>query len=335
MNTPEPPVPADLDLRDLPYLPLDTRRLRDSALAATQDAEGFRAAVLLWCAAWHQVPAASLPDDDAQLAHLAGFGRDLRSWKRVRQTALHGFVLCADQRWYHPVVAEKAIEAGDRRDQFRARRTRDADRLRAWRTAKQEQAGQPDSTGTPSQPDGNNAETSTGNAGETPSGNAGETRFNDVSSHDETPVKPVVSVSVSVSKEARFARRARAHVREGEPAAGTMWRTLHDAGIRAGTEDPRLIAWTELGVTEATVLAAIALARERKPEPARIPLGYLDPIVRDLAQGHAHDQSDRRGQPGRTSRCASAADAAAADRQRFEQRRRNGTPVDGVAQRVD
>ncbi|MBX3653221.1 MAG: DUF1376 domain-containing protein [Ramlibacter sp.] len=102
---------ADCDLRDFPFMPLDVVRLRDSDLAATESADAFRAAVLLWCASWHQVPAASLPDDDRVLANLAGYGRVVREWQKVREGSLRGWVLCSDNRLYHPVVADKAREA--------------------------------------------------------------------------------------------------------------------------------------------------------------------------------------------------------------------------------
>ncbi|MCR6734461.1 MAG: YdaU family protein [Afipia sp.] len=111
----EPLTPPELDLRDFPYMPLDVVRLRDSDLAVVASGEEFRTAVLLWCASWHQVPAASLPSDDRLLASLAGFGRDLKGWKAVREAALRGFVKCDDGRLYHPVIAEKAIEAGTKR----------------------------------------------------------------------------------------------------------------------------------------------------------------------------------------------------------------------------
>ncbi len=110
-----PLVPADVDLRDFPFMPLDVIRLRDSDLAALASAEEFRCAVLLWCASWHQVPAASLPDDDVVLASLAGLGRDIRQWRKLKAAALRGFIKCDDGRLYHPVVAEKAREAGRRR----------------------------------------------------------------------------------------------------------------------------------------------------------------------------------------------------------------------------
>lgn len=108
---PEPLTPPECDLRDFSWMPLDVIRLRDSSLSARATGEEFRAAVLLWCASWHQSPAASLPSDDIELAALCGFGRALSEWERVRDGALRGWVQCADGRLYHPIVAEKAREA--------------------------------------------------------------------------------------------------------------------------------------------------------------------------------------------------------------------------------
>jgi len=107
----EPLTPKDCDLRDFPFLQLDVVRLRDSDLAAMHSPEECWAAVLLWCASWHQVPAASLPDNDMVLSNLAGYGRVVKEWQRVREGAMHGWVLCSDGRWYHPVIAEKANKA--------------------------------------------------------------------------------------------------------------------------------------------------------------------------------------------------------------------------------
>lgn len=108
---PEPLVPEDADLRDFAFMPLDVARLRDSDLAALEEPEACWAAVLLWCASWHQIPAGSLPDDDRVLSNFAGYGRVVKEWQRVKAGAMRGWVLCADGRWYHPVVAEKARES--------------------------------------------------------------------------------------------------------------------------------------------------------------------------------------------------------------------------------
>lgn len=107
-----PPVPADVDLRDYPAMLLDVVRLRDSELAGHPDGNCFRDNVLSWCVAWHQQPAGSLPDDDVSLAKLLGYGRDIKGWKKARaKGSLRGWIKCSDGRLYHPVVAEKAIEA--------------------------------------------------------------------------------------------------------------------------------------------------------------------------------------------------------------------------------
>jgi len=108
---PDPLTPQGCDLSDFQYMELDVRRLRDSRFSASVDGEAFRAGILLWCAAWHQIPAASLPDDDVELANLAGYGRVIKEWKKVRSEALHGFVKCSDGRLYHKVIAEKALSA--------------------------------------------------------------------------------------------------------------------------------------------------------------------------------------------------------------------------------
>ncbi len=109
-----PLVGPNVDLRDFAFMPLDVARLRDSELTANETPEACWAAVLLWAASWHQVPAASVPNDDKWLARAAGYsarGKVDPAWKRVRDGALHGFVECSDGRLYHAVVAEKALDA--------------------------------------------------------------------------------------------------------------------------------------------------------------------------------------------------------------------------------
>jgi hypothetical protein len=110
MTNPAPLVPADVDLRDFGFMPLDVLRLRDSDLMALSTGDEFKAAVSLWCVAWHQVPAASLPNDDRLLARYSGA---VPLWKKVREGALRGFVECSDGRLYHSTIAEKARESWD------------------------------------------------------------------------------------------------------------------------------------------------------------------------------------------------------------------------------
>lgn len=127
-----PLTPPDCDLRGLQFMPLDVMRLRDSDLALLSSGDEFKAAVLLWCASWLQVPAASLPDDDRRLMKLAG-GVDQKTWAKIRGEALRGWTLCSDGRLYHQVVAEKALEAWDRRGDFEDKHENKTSRQQRWR----------------------------------------------------------------------------------------------------------------------------------------------------------------------------------------------------------
>lgn len=108
---PAPLSPADCDLRDFPFLPLDIQRLFNSQFHALATDAAWRAGVTLWLKSFHQVPAGSVPDDDVSLARLAEMARDVKGWRKIKEMALYGWVKCSDGRLYHPVVAEKAAEA--------------------------------------------------------------------------------------------------------------------------------------------------------------------------------------------------------------------------------
>ena len=115
----KPLVPKHVDLRDFAFMPLDVVRLRDCDLTALSSDAGFRAAVLLWCAAWHQVPAGSLPDDDRILTRLSGFGRDEEAFASIREEAMRHFIKCDDERFYHPLICKKAMDAWRKKLQAR------------------------------------------------------------------------------------------------------------------------------------------------------------------------------------------------------------------------
>lgn len=115
----KPLTPPDCDLRGLTFMPLDVVRLLDSDLFALTTGDEFKAAVALWCKSWNQVPAASLPNDERILARLAGVS--VTEWRGLSEMALKGWVACDDGRLYHPVVAEKALEAWIERLKHRKR----------------------------------------------------------------------------------------------------------------------------------------------------------------------------------------------------------------------
>lgn len=108
MNELFPLVPPEVDLRDFREMPLEFERLFASDTWVLGTSEEKVAAFHLWCKSWHQVPSSSLPDDDRILQHLSAAGP---RWKKLRAHALRGWVKCTDGRFYHPVVAEKALRA--------------------------------------------------------------------------------------------------------------------------------------------------------------------------------------------------------------------------------
>lgn len=127
---PEPLVPAGTVVRDLAGFMLSVERLLASELWALSTGDEFKAAMGLWCRAWQQDPGGSLPNEDRVLAVFSSAGP---KWRKVKEMALRGFILCSDGRLYHKVLCEDVLRAAARQKQFRERRDKDAERLRNWR----------------------------------------------------------------------------------------------------------------------------------------------------------------------------------------------------------
>lgn len=132
-DLPAPLVPPEVDLNGLEYMPLLGDRLFSSDFDLDASDTEFRIGLKLWWAAWKQVPAASLPKEDARLCKLAGLGENPAKWRKVRERALHGFVECSDGRLYHPVVAKQALIAWEKRVEDKAERDGDAERKKRER----------------------------------------------------------------------------------------------------------------------------------------------------------------------------------------------------------
>lgn len=103
-----PLTPKECDVSNFPFMPLDIDRLLNSETWILGDDSEKVASMTLWLKSWSQIPAASIPNNDKMLAHLSGMGS---KWKKVKEHALRGWVDGGDGRLYHPVVAEKALEA--------------------------------------------------------------------------------------------------------------------------------------------------------------------------------------------------------------------------------
>jgi hypothetical protein len=121
---PPPLTPPDCNLRGLQWMPLDVQWVIDSSLFLTSSGDEFKAAFALWCKSWTQIPAGSLPSDERELAGLS----QAKNWKRVREQAMRNWVLCSDNRYYHPVIAAKALEALPSRKDFEHKKSAEAER---------------------------------------------------------------------------------------------------------------------------------------------------------------------------------------------------------------
>ena len=119
-NLPEPPVDPDFSLSGYTSFLFDTQRFLNSEFVLSSDPAAIGLGVILWAVAWQQIPCGSLPDDDVQLARLSGFGRDVATFRSLKEPALHGFVKCSDGRLYHKFLIGIAIDAQAKRNINRA-----------------------------------------------------------------------------------------------------------------------------------------------------------------------------------------------------------------------
>jgi hypothetical protein len=294
MTAPAPLTPPDCNLQDFAFMPLDVARLRDSDMAAYESPEACWAAVLLWSAAWHQVPAASLPDDDRFLAKAAGYGRVVKEWANVRDGALHGWIKCADGRLYHPVVAEKALESWKAKVHHQWKK--ECDRIR--KSNKQREAEDRPLLPLPSEPGSASdnippevkkipAETTPPSTGNEDSG-AGNPPENALKGQGEGEGQGQGEFKTPPCS------TAQPELRADTPAALSM--AMRAFGISSNSGDPRLMALADQGVTTATMTAACEDARKAK-KGAPIPPGFVFSILERWAKEAAELNATGATQP--------------------------------------
>ena len=111
-TVPEPLIPAGQDVHGFSNLMLDVIRLTSSEFWAKASHVAKASALALWCYAWLQCPAGSLPNDPAVWARVANV--PLKRMKAMTAkpgpgSPMHGFILCSDGRWYHPTICADAL----------------------------------------------------------------------------------------------------------------------------------------------------------------------------------------------------------------------------------
>jgi hypothetical protein len=288
---PEPFTPADCDLRAFQFMPLDVTRLRDSDLAALESPEACWAAVLLWCASWHQLPAASLPDDDRVLSQLAGFGRVVKEWLRVRAGALRGWIKCKDGRLYHPVVAEKALEAWAGR--YKQRHKTECARI------KKHNQRHGTTIPFPSLDEFMSPDYVDPTKGDTAYLSPGTTQQCPQEVPRETPSKGQGEGQGYVNQSSGITTGGGCAC-ESPPLAAALVDVLGRHGITAQPADARLQRWAEEGATPAQLEQAIAAGRDRRRrEGSAQPLnvGFVDVLLADILAARGASSTVTAGPP--------------------------------------
>lgn len=297
-----PLVPADCDLRDFAFMPLDVLRLRDSELALKATGEAFRCAVLLWCAAWHQVPAGSLPDDDDTLAAFAGYGRAPREWKKHRSGALRGWIKCDDGRLYHPVVAEKANDAW--RAKLEQRWKTECARIKKHCQRHQIAFDPPDfehwmsqgcPQGQPLHVPRDTHEMSPGHTTPVPRETHSKGQGQGQGQGEVNP-KQAASTTQPETREPLPAAAASPDAVTDRALQLVLLLRPRGAALQAG--DPRIRRWAADGITDAQALQALEVAQQRRhdaADPKPINAGYLDAILPDVIAAPAVRSPPRDG----------------------------------------
>lgn len=310
---PDPLTPADCNLRGLPFMPMMVSQVMQSETFGLSNGDEFKAAFTLWCASWLELPAASLPSDDRMLEFLSR----AKAWKKVKGMALRGWILCADGRLYHPVIAARAIEAWEKRTDYREKEDSKNDRQKRWRDQCKQLAAQLRDLGVVPpkgasldtlrgllESHGVDAQTSTNVDADVDGVDAGEiakretekrqgqgqltkskTRHDDADdSNPDLAAKPPPP-GASLPKG------------ETEPRTQAIVTLLTGAGIRKATAAD-VEPWAQdHRVTDLLLAAAVASAKATKGA-ASIPIGYLKPIIAEMLAKPDHAPAAPRAPTG-------------------------------------
>lgn len=288
-DLPPPLVPAEVNLTDFAFMPLEVRRLLTSDTWVLGSGDERAAAMCLWLQSWHQVPAGSLPRDDRMLSHLA----QCKVWRRCKDHALRGWTACRDGRLYHRVVAEKVLEAwleklAQRISSGEGNRKRWGIAFdRAWVDAAMEEARWMLAALNPQ----SRALTKKRTAGIQTGQESHQDSHQDSRQDSRQESRRDRKGQGQGQGQGQGSNGVLSHSSEQSKSPtrrGAMARALRDKGVQVTPSHPLLVAWVDQGVTVEKALEAVTVARGRKPAPEQIPTAYLDPIIAELVGRNGH-----------------------------------------------
>lgn len=117
---PKPPYPANTDVSRIPFFPLLIDRLLGSRLWLLGSGDTCKAALTIWCRAWQECPAGSIPAGPDDLHRRLAGVESSALWEKIRAEVLGGFEKHSDERLYHPVLTAQVKYVCDGREKGRS-----------------------------------------------------------------------------------------------------------------------------------------------------------------------------------------------------------------------
>ena len=297
-------------------MPLQVHRLLSSEtwIEAAEDPRLGHVLMSLWSESWHQVPAGSLPNNDRVLRRLSMCPTEAE-WERIKKRALASWVECSDGLLYHPVVVELAREAWERKLAQRERTAAASAAREAKRRAREQQAIEAQrNVGRDDERNDEFARNEERNVERNVERNEERDVERNVERNEERDVHQGTGTGTGTVKGQGQGQGQGESAREGlsvshitstnqEPPVSPLRdaierRTqiailLRNAGIDCQAHHPSVDMWSRTGVTNKQLSEAVDVARRYKRPPAKIPVAYLGPIVKELVDRPADAGGNR------------------------------------------
>ena len=137
-GVPDPPYPITAKAGGFKF-ELDIERMRQSDTWAIAEPRQRPFLVMVWIESWAQLPAGSLPDNDAVIA--ARIGMPPQDFRASKDVLMRGWWKASDGRLYHPTITEQVIDMLSRKNRKAANQAAYRERQRVPGTKGAESTG--------------------------------------------------------------------------------------------------------------------------------------------------------------------------------------------------
>lgn len=262
-----------IDLRGMPYMPLQIERLQRSRawLICKRRPELAFFMINVWMASWGEVPCGSMEDDDDVLADAACC--DPRRWPSIRGDVMRGWVRREDGRLHHPVVQEIAADTWSKRVKWRDQKRGQRGGQRKDNAARPHDVSDGHDGGHHADPPADNARTTPIREGN------GKGREQD--SLASLLSRLVAEADIDATKHPVHAGPISTWLAMGCDFETDVLETIRSIAARPNYKPPRGLEYFAKAVTE---------AKDRRLANGAAPLRYPKPTAADLAAAEEHQR---------------------------------------------